>query len=216
MYDQAVGGFITGIRDGFVDIGQGLFNTIKHPIKTLKANFKETVNQTLHPIKTAKENIAAIQEIWNSDIYTFSYEMGKLTTKTVVFVSTIEAVSTFSDISNITKTNNTQKVRSKTGPKPKGTGPHNLKIEEIASNINDGNVIAGGGRGYAPERLIQTPGGIKKARRPDILVKREDGTIYGINVGKTTSHGTPIKRELEAIKDLESAGVPMQFVPYDR
>ena len=40
--------------------------------------------------------------------------------------------------------------RMKTGPKPKETGPHNLKIEEIASKVNDGEIIAGGGRGYPP------------------------------------------------------------------
>ncbi len=39
----------------------------------------------------------------------------------------------------------------KTGPKPKGTGPHNLKIEEVASQVKDGEIIAGGGRGYPPE-----------------------------------------------------------------
>ncbi len=42
----------------------------------------------------------------------------------------------------------------KTGPKPKGTSPHNLKIEEVASQVKDGEIIAGGGRGYPPEAKI--------------------------------------------------------------
>ena len=104
----------------------------------------------------------------------------------------------------------------KTGPKPKGTGPHNLKIEEVASQVKDGEIIAGGGRGYPPEAKIPTPNGRKTYRRPDILVKRPDGSLYGINVGKTTAKGAPIKREVEALYDLEDAGIPMWFISYDK
>lgn len=106
--------------------------------------------------------------------------------------------------------------KSKTGPKPKGTGPHNLKIEEVATQVNDGEIIAGGGRGYPPEAKIPTPSGVKTHRRPDILVKRSDGSVYGINVGKTTAKGAPVKREIEALHDLEDAGVPMWFISYDK
>ena len=107
-------------------------------------------------------------------------------------------------------------IKNKTGPKPKGTGPHNLKIEEIASQITDGKIIAGGGRGYPPEAVIQTPGGVKSSRRPDILIQRPDGSMYGINVGKTTAKGAPIKGAVEAIYDLEDVGIPMYFVGYDK
>ncbi|MBR4085962.1 MAG: RHS repeat-associated core domain-containing protein [Lachnospiraceae bacterium] len=105
-------------------------------------------------------------------------------------------------------------IKNKTGPKPKGTGPHNLKIEEIASQVTDGQVIAGGGK--YKERAIPTPNGKKSSRRPDILVKKPDGALYGINVGKTTANGAPIKREVEALYDLEDVGIPMYFVPYDK
>ena len=105
--------------------------------------------------------------------------------------------------------------KQKTGPKPKGTGPHNLKIE-VASQVTDGDIIAGGGRGYPKEAIIPTQGGIKSSRRPDILVQKSDGSLYGINVGKTTAQGAPIKREVEAIYDLEDAGIPMYFVGYDK
>ena len=40
--------------------------------------------------------------------------------------------------------------------------------------------------------------------------------MYGINVGKTTAKGAPIKREVEAIYDLEDVGIPMYFVGYDK
>ncbi|WP_234328118.1 RHS repeat-associated core domain-containing protein [Streptomyces sp. NRRL S-37] len=100
------------------------------------------------------------------------------------------------------------------GPKPAGTGPHNLKIAEIADRVTDGQVIAGGGR--LPEREFATPGGFKDARRPDILVERPDGTQYGINVGKRTMRsGAPIKREAEALQDLEGIGMEMHFVAYN-
>ncbi len=79
--------------------------------------------------------------------------------------------------------------------------------------VTDGEIIAGGG--ILPERVIQTYGGILNSRRPDILVKKPDGSLYGINVGKTTAKGAPIKREVQAIYDLEDAGLPMHFVPYD-
>lgn len=104
-------------------------------------------------------------------------------------------------------------VGAKRGPKPAGAGPHNLKIAEVADNVKDGEIIAGGQ--VLPEKAIPTPGGFKSSRRPDILVRRPDGTIYGINVGKQTKSGAPLKREAEAIQDLENAGIEMHFVPYN-
>ncbi len=104
-------------------------------------------------------------------------------------------------------------VQMKRGPKPSGTGPHNLKIEEVAGQVQDGDVIAGGGA--LPERAFDTPGGFKGSRRPDILVQRPDGSQYGINVGKQAASGAPIKREAEALQDLEGIGLPMHFVSYN-
>ncbi|TDD60609.1 hypothetical protein E1293_45590, partial [Actinomadura darangshiensis] len=100
------------------------------------------------------------------------------------------------------------------GPTPKGTGLHNLKIAEVAGQVTDGNVIAGGGG--LPERAFATPGGFLSSRRPDILVERPDGSLYGINVGKQAARsGAPIKREAEALQDLENIGISMYFVPYN-
>lgn len=102
----------------------------------------------------------------------------------------------------------------KKGPKPFGKGPHNKKIKEVADSVQDGQVIRGGQTGV-PEAIIDTPDGLKSHRRPDILVERPDGSRYGINVGKTTKNGAPIKREAQAINDLEGADLEMHFVPYD-
>ena len=104
--------------------------------------------------------------------------------------------------------------KAKTGPKPFGTGPHNEKIAEVARKVRDGRIIAGGQ--LLPEKAILTPNGLESSRRPDILVEKPDGSIYGINVGKTTKSGAPIKREMEAIYDLEDVGIPMHFVPYSK
>lgn len=106
------------------------------------------------------------------------------------------------------------KTPAKRGPKPHGTGPHNQKIAEVAAQVKDGEIIAGGQTGL-PEILIETPGGVKTGRRPDILVRRADGSTYGINVGKTNASGAPITREAQALNDLEQfAGLEMHFVPY--
>lgn len=100
------------------------------------------------------------------------------------------------------------------GPKPFGTGAHNLKIKEVADSVQDGQIVAGGQTGL-PEQLIRTPGGLRSGRRPDVLVRRPDGSQYGINVGRQGRRtGAPIKREAEAINDLEGAGLEMHYVPY--
>jgi hypothetical protein len=76
-------------------------------------------------------------------------------------------------------------------------------------------ILAGGGR--TAEKAIPTPpGGQKSSRRPDILYKTVDGEIRAVNVGRTRADGTPVSREVAAIEDLEAAGVPVEFVPYDR
>ena len=56
----------------------------------------------------------------------------------------------------------------------------NQKIKEVGESVKDGKIIAGGG--VLPEKSFNTPNGIKKSRRPDILVEKSDGSIYGINV----------------------------------
>jgi RHS repeat-associated protein len=107
------------------------------------------------------------------------------------------------------------KAGAKTGPKPFGTGIHNKRIAEVSALIKDSEIIAGGQTGL-PEVRIDTPDGVKKGRRPDTIVQRADESIYGINFGKTTRSGAPIKREAEALNDLEGAGLEMYFVPTDR
>lgn len=65
------------------------------------------------------------------------------------------------------------------------------------------------------ERLIPTPGGNKSGRRPDVLYKDCNGNLCGVNVGKTKANGSPIKREQQALNDLNGAGLPTKFQRYD-
>ena len=106
---------------------------------------------------------------------------------------------------------------AKRGPKTDPDAPHNATIREIADILEAGGneILAGGGR--VAEKAIPIPlGGHKGSRRPDILFKTADGDIRAVNVGRTRADGTPVSREVAAIEDLEAAGVPVEFVPYDR
>jgi RHS repeat-associated protein len=105
---------------------------------------------------------------------------------------------------------------AKRGPKTDPTAPHNAKIKSEGDRLADeGNeILAGGGR--APEKAIPTPDGNKGSRRPDVLYKTPDGTIKGLNVGRTKADGSPVTREQKAKDDLNGAGVETDFIPYDR
>jgi len=77
-------------------------------------------------------------------------------------------------------------------------------------------MIVNGGR-VEREQVIRTEGGKKAGRRPDIVYRTPDGAKRGRNVGKTNADGTPVKREREALDDLNKhSDTPTDFVPYDR
>ncbi len=105
---------------------------------------------------------------------------------------------------------------AKRGPKTDPDAPHNAAIRKEMEKLEaEGNkILHGGDRG---EKLIETKGGIKSGRRPDIIYRTPDGKLRGRNVGKTNADGTPVKREQEAVNDLNNhSEYPTDFVPYDR
>jgi hypothetical protein len=108
-------------------------------------------------------------------------------------------------------------VEAATGPKRGNATAHNAKILEIATGINasgHGEVIAGGRLGIG-ERVISTQGGYMNNRRPDIIVRLNDGTLYGINVGLEAKPGVPVPRERLALADLNNqGGLPTVFESY--
>jgi RHS repeat-associated protein len=108
---------------------------------------------------------------------------------------------------------------SKPGPKPGLEGAHNQTIKAIAEKLMDaGNeILRGGKQPGLKEAIIETPGGNKETRRPDILYRTPEGEVRGANVGRTKADGTPVAREVEALNDLNGPGkLPTEFFPYDR
>jgi hypothetical protein len=109
-----------------------------------------------------------------------------------------------------------------TGPKTDNRFGHNRTIRQTAREVTaSGDTVLAGGRSfdgvYRKEAVFETLGGFKGSRRPDLLVQRPDGSIYGINVGRSQSNGQPVLRERLAIQDLnEIRGLEMQFVSYGR
>ncbi len=111
------------------------------------------------------------------------------------------------------------KVPQKRGPKVGMEGPHNQTIKKTADALEaQGNkVIAGGKRPNLPEAVVPTPGGVKATRRPDILYKTPKNEVKAVNVGKVKADNvTPVPREAAAQKDLQGAGIPTDFVPYNK
>jgi RHS repeat-associated protein len=115
-------------------------------------------------------------------------------------------------------------ARQRTGAQrgPNDTSGHTATIRRVASEVTaNGDTVIGGGKAFDGVRRgeveFATPGGFRDSRRPDILVQRPDGSIYGINVGQTEASGLPVLRERLAIQDLnEQRGLEMQFVSYGR
>jgi RHS repeat-associated protein len=103
----------------------------------------------------------------------------------------------------------------KRGPKTKDEGgPHNDTIERVAKKLEaDGWKITQGGN--REKEVLHRTGG-KKDRRPDIVATKGKETKV-INVGKKDKSGSPIKREKEAIADLENVygKGKIDFEPYN-
>ncbi|MBL9025021.1 MAG: RHS repeat-associated core domain-containing protein [Myxococcales bacterium] len=107
----------------------------------------------------------------------------------------------------------------KRGPKTSDLAPHNAKIIEIRNLLIEGGnqIIAGGRLEKLTEQLIKTPGGYKGGRRPDILYQTREGETRAVNVGLQDASGGPVRREREALEDLNlRARVPTIFIPYGK
>lgn len=104
-------------------------------------------------------------------------------------------------------------------PNPHGSrgGPaHTSTTERRIKELKEaGHEHLAGGK--LPEEVIQTPGGCKSCRRPDITTRAPDGTVYRENVGRSTGSGNPIAREQRALNDINAAtGRRTGYTPYDR
>ena len=83
------------------------------------------------------------------------------------------------------------------------------RIEELKGE-GKGHV-AGGDK---PEERVDTPGGEKGSRRPDITMENPDGSKYRENVGRQNKDGSPVARERRAREDIERATGQCNFSPY--
>jgi hypothetical protein len=86
---------------------------------------------------------------------------------------------------------------SKPGPKSKGTGDHNAKIDEIIVRESAKPGVEHIGGGSKTEIILDTNGGHKDIRRMNASFERADGSVYHINAGRTLEDGkTGVIREI--------------------
>ena len=143
-----------GIKDGFVDIGKNAWNTVRHPIQTVKEDF----NRIAHPIKTTKATIQNIKDYMNSDVYTMSYGLGRMASVAVLRQVGSEAVGAYSGLSS--------------GGISKNIGPKQLALPAPESKLAlpvPNNTFA------LPPPFIETPYGYaKQSGLPSALKLRND------------------------------------------
>jgi hypothetical protein len=98
----------------------------------------------------------------------------------------------------------------KGGPEHQGT-----IADVIAEGTANGLDHIGGGS--KPEVKIETPGGNKGSRYPDVSFRNPDtGEETHVNVGRTIGSGEPVARERRALEDMRRQGIQIDYVPYDR
>jgi len=107
--------------------------------------------------------------------------------------------------------------KSKGPPNPngsKGGEEHQGKIKERLQELKDqGHThVAGGDK---PEETVDTPGGNKESRRPDITTRDPNGKPYREQVGRQNKDGTPVSRERKALEDIQNATGQCAFTPYN-
>lgn len=101
-------------------------------------------------------------------------------------------------------------------PGSRGGPAHQATVDRRIQELKDqGHDLVGGGP--ETETTIQTPGGSKSRRRPDIHTTDPDGNDYYENVGRANQDGSPVARERRALDDIENAtGTRPKFTPYNQ
>lgn len=108
----------------------------------------------------------------------------------------------------------TNVLKSPPNPYGKLGGPqHQAEVAKVTDDVADRGLIA------ESEFRINTPIGEKTKRFADVVGKDpETGRVKEIHqIGKQTKSGQPVKREREAMRDIEqSKDIPVQFHPYNK
>ncbi len=91
----------------------------------------------------------------------------------------------------------------------KGGEKHQKGIREVAKNIEDKDLEA------IREKYFKNPDG--KSRYADVVAFNKTGDIEEIHqVGKQNKNGTPVKRERDAMADIEKlSNKKVNFHPYN-
>ncbi len=106
--------------------------------------------------------------------------------------------------------------QAKGPPNPNGSRGSQEHQDKIKGRIEE---LKGEGKkhvagGDKPEETVQTPGGTKESRRPDITMENPDGTRYRENVGRARQDGQPVSREQKAQDDIRGATGQCAFSSY--
>jgi uncharacterized protein YgfB (UPF0149 family) len=93
----------------------------------------------------------------------------------------------------------------------KGSEGHQNKVKEVIARFDPTLYTT------AREYLVRTPDGKKKKRFVDVAALKGKKPAFLVQVGKTKSDGSPVKREQEAMDDIEQAiQVKVQFEDYEK
>ena len=107
--------------------------------------------------------------------------------------------------------------KAKSPPNPngsRGSREHQDKIKDRIQELEDqGHTHEAGGD--KPEETVDTPGGNKQSRRPDITTRDPDGNPYRENIGRQNKDGTPVSRERKAQQDIQDATGQCAFTAYN-
>jgi hypothetical protein len=217
---QGVGGFLGGLCLGavpFAGVGQQFFDAARVlPHGTPEARLGLALGEIFGGLFTAASGLAG--EVGGGALSLTG--VGALAGVPVIVASTTAVVggvgNVMAGIQGL-KSTGAGTGGAKRGPKTDPDAPHNAKVRTEAARLEaEGNeIVAGGGKEL--EQLRRTPNGAKSGRRPDIIYRTPNGTLRGLNVGRTLADGTPVPREVEALDDLNGpGGLPTDFVPYDR
>ena len=197
-------------RRSEVEIAASTYATITSPVSALS-------NMALHEVTAKVQSLGEdkLGKNLSADPEYLSGEEKKLKKNAATGIGIGAALEVIGDAlgdgPNETKKNNAAKRGPKTDPK----APHNKKINDRIETLkSEGHAHTHGGT--KKEEYIRTPGGKKSARRLDITTRDPNDNPYRENVGRTKKDGTPIKREVDALDDLENAtGSRPNFTPYD-
>jgi RHS repeat-associated protein len=101
-------------------------------------------------------------------------------------------------------------------PGKRGNSAHRRVVGERERQIKQDHPDWGHvGGGSLPENRVDTNGGLRPYRYPDLEFSKPDGSLVYEQVGRINMSGIPVSRELDAIEDLMGPASDVNFTPYN-